>query len=94
MTMLETAVTAITPPLRPHETPPEKSCWCGEPATYVIPGTAYFYCTRHADATHTCYERWTQRGGESVYLTGQGCLPRTLRRRLERRGQEGSHESG
>ena len=60
MTMLETAVTAITPPLRPHETPPEKSCWCGDLATYAILGTAYFYCTRHADATHACYQRWSQ----------------------------------
>ena len=39
--------------LRPHETPPEKSCWCGDSpfgdrrsVTYAILGTAYFYCTR------------------------------------------------
>ena len=61
MTTQETAgTTTITPPLRPHETPPESSCWCGEPATYVIPGTSYFYCTRHADATNACYQRWSQ----------------------------------
>ena len=59
MTTPQTTV-AITSPLRPHETPPAKSCWCGDAATYVIPGTAYFYCTSHADATHACVQRWSQ----------------------------------
>ena len=61
MTTQETAgTTTITPPLRPHETPPQRSCWCGDDATYVIPGTSYFYCTRHADATHACIQCGSQ----------------------------------